>query len=432
MGLSSSKQKTTANATEQREEHSTGTQTPMTPEWLEAAARDYVDRVGEFAALDPSAMVAGAAPLQEQAWSGAARLGGWEQPLGDAISIASRVGEGGPNLAGPAAASWSPASVAFQGYSPAQVGETPGAEPVRVGATERAESASLLDGFDAYRSPYIDQVVNLSLAAQRGAADRQAARLKAEGAKSGAFGGSRFALAEAQLASNAAQDEALLAAQLHDQAFRQAADLSQNDASARQRASEFNAGESNQAAIVQAGLTAQESQNRLTDTRERDLKQADLESEAQRQTAEASNAAEATNAAAQNHASEAAFEAEQRRSIFNAGQSDHADNRHLATAQLLAAIAAGQAGAQRGDLQMLSDLGAQQRLIDQSQLLAPFAQLQSIGQLSGMTPYQILVGSRSTQDRTGESTSSSNSVTRQTPSIFDNLLAVARTAAPFF
>jgi hypothetical protein len=110
---------------------------------------------------------------------------------------------------------------------------------------------------------------------------------------------------------------------------------------------------------------------------------------------------------------------------FNAGQADNEANRRLQAAALLGDLANNYDANSRADLGLMNAMGADQRGIEQAYALGPLAQLQSIGNLSGMTPYQILVGQQF------DSNSSGTNVTKSTPSLFDAFLAAANTAASF-
>jgi hypothetical protein len=375
MGLSSSKSKTTTNQTQNQT--TTGTQTPITPDYLENAARDYVGRIQQFGNTNPQSYVAPASSLQQQAWQQAGQLG--SQPGSQqAMDMAQQAGQSPANLGG-----------AFT-YQAPQLG------PASQATATDAQSQSLLDNFQAYQSPYTRDVVNATLDDYDHGVEQQQARLAAQGAKSGAFGGSRFGVAEAELAGNAARGRALTSAQLRDQGFRTAAGLSQADAAARQQAELFNA----QNRTDVSGQNAA-SQNQFA------LAQGGLD-----------QAAGQYNAGAQQQGSQ-----------FNAGQQDAAQARALQAAQLMGALTSDQSANNRANVQTLAQLGEQQRGISQSQALAPLAQLQAMGQLSGMTPYDILVGRQVNGTQTG--TMQGTSVTKQSPSLFNQMLALGNFASGF-
>lgn len=110
---------------------------------------------------------------------------------------------------------------------------------------------------------------------------------------------------------------------------------------------------------------------------------------------------------------------------FDAGQADKADARKLEAGKALGDMAnSGDAGT-RADLGLMDTLGQDQRSIEQAYALAPLAQLQAMGSLSGMTPYQILVGQQT------DTKSSGTNVTKTSPSLFDQLLTGASIASKF-
>lgn len=360
MGLSSSKSKTTTNQSTTGSEQVATQQTPITPQYLEDAAMDYVGRIGAFGDMDPNSFVAGASPLQQMAWQNAPSvLAGWQPQAAAASQMASGIGQQGAFTAGPAA-QYNPASAApreyaapgiastprptaaqapqtnvgsirladnsgyavanrpdaaqatGQGYAPPTLGNasqvtgqgyqapslgnaslisangyqaptlgnaqgyaasrtgspigmtgagysysgtnTPTIDPTTNAAASNANAASLLDNFQQYNNPYTQHVIDASLAQYDNDAGQQAARLAAQGAKSGAFGGSRFGIAEGQFAADSALGRASLGANLRDQGFKTAAGLSESDAANRQQASLFNAG--NQTGVSLANAAA--------------------------------------------------------------------------------------------------------------------------------------------------------------------------------
>ena len=630
MGLSSSKTRTTTTQNASQAENSSGTQMPVTPPWLLEDARDYVNRIGAFADMDPNAFVAPAAPLQRMAWDNAGALSGWQGQARTAAELARHAGMAGPSYAGRlsspafagegdhpkggggavppgtggqlqppagpgsafqaqpsryapptlgAAAQAQPTAYAApglgpavlvggqgyvaprladaQGYAAARPGApigasaqgftaalaaTPTIDPVTAAGATGANAASLLDGLANYQSPYARDVVQASLAQHDQGIAEAGARLAAQGARSGAFGGSRFGLAQGQLEAQGARDRASLSADLLDQGFRTAADLSARDAAARQAASLFNAGNqtnvslanagaANDRALAQAGLALQgglanmDAANRAAEFgaaagnaaglfnadganrfmldlaaradaagqfnaaagNQNNLARAGLQENAARHGADAANQAGLANQQAQNNAMLARFGAADRAAAanaaarnqaalanmaahnqfalagadlaaqgglfnaaadnaasqfnagasnqmaqFNAGQEDAAAARALQAAQLLQAGASDYGAGTRADLQALAALGDQQRGIEQAYAMAPLAQLQAMGQLSGMTPYDILVGRALNGTTTGTTNGSGTQLTQSSPSLFNQLLAAGNLASSLF
>ena len=79
----------------------------------------------------------------------------------------------------------------------------------------------------------------------------------------------------------------------------------------------------------------------------------------------------------------------------------------------------------------MAQLGDQQRAIEQAYAMAGPAQLQLMGQLSGMTPYDILVGRQVNGTTNGTMTGTGTQTTSQTPSLFNQLLAGGQAVAAF-
>ncbi len=257
MGLSSSKSKST---TKQRE---TGTSVvnPTNPPIVTQAMEDFIGRVRSFGATDPYRYVAPASELLKQAFAEAGNLGGWARGLDAANDAATGAVRSGANLA--AASGYdSPklgqsAQAEAAGYAAPTLGRaavydapTLGAaaeagnvtiDPIRNADAANAQAASLLHNFKAYQSPYNRDVVDAAMADFDDHAARQRAGLAARGAKAGAFGGSRFGIAEGELEGQLARGRNTQLAGLLDQGFARAAELSGEDADRRQQTGLFNA-----------------------------------------------------------------------------------------------------------------------------------------------------------------------------------------------
>ena len=108
-------------------------------------------------------------------------------------------------------------------------------------------AASLLDNLDAYMNPYIDDVVNSSLANYDRESGKRGAELAARAAGTNAFAGSRYGVAEGEFNAVEGLKRALLESGLRSDAFNTGAALSGQDASRRQEASRYNAEASNMA-----------------------------------------------------------------------------------------------------------------------------------------------------------------------------------------
>ncbi len=381
MGISSSTKKTTSNQTQ------SGTTTPNAPAFVTQGLQDYLGRVGSFAQTDPNSYVAGASPLQQQAWSNADRLGDWRPQAATASSMAYDVGNRGANLAGPFAgaavsdprgnprgtgtsmatyAKGAPPTTGGefqtqgnpktlpahpgelptftgQGYTPAP--DIPGYAQPRTGtAFNPALTGASQAG--AYSDPYQQQVIDTTLADFDQNAGMTRASQQAAAAQSGAFGGSRNAITQSLTEGELARARASTDANIRSQGFQLANNFGMQDAAMGNQMYQF-----------------------------------------------------------------------------NAGQQDNADNRALAASALLGQQADNIGAGTRADLETLSSLGGDQRDVEQAQVSAPLQQLLLEGQLLGMTPYQALVG------QTINSTSSGTNVEKSTPSLFQTLMGLGQTAA---
>lgn len=508
--------------------------------------------------------------------------------LGDAALVTGR-GYDAPTLGDAqgyaAARTGAPIGAASQGYTAQQAGNAT-LGPVTNAQASNATAASGLTGLDAWQNPYQQQVVNAALADYDQGAAQQQARLAAQGAKSGAFGGSRFGVAEGQLAGEVARGRGSLSAGLHHQGFNTAAQNAQMDAANRQQtglfnaqnrtgvslanagaanqyglagaelaqqrnlfnagqgnearqfgagaantASLFNASEGNRMAMEQAGRTDAARQFGAGAQNQFDLAQAGLQAEAGQFGAAARNAAGFANqdsrnqfelaqagmgmqaglanqasrnaamaanmgarnqyglaqfgadtdaaaqlAAAQNQMGLAGYQGNLQTNLaqagltadanqfnagqqnamqqfnagqgnqigmfnnsqanamnqFNAGQGDNAANRGLQGAALMGDLAGQYSNNTRGDLQLMGQMGDQQRGIEQQFAMAGPAQLQMMGQLSGMTPYQILAGQAVNGQSTGTMQGTNTSTVSQSPSLFSQLLAAGQVGASIF
>lgn len=264
--------------------------------------------------------------------------------------------------------------------------------------------------------------------------------------------------------ADAARQRALAQAQL-DQSS------SQYDEEGRRRAAEFGTAAGNQASIANAqqALQAQLAQAQLDSAageygaaagNQYGLAQANLEADAARAGAASRDAVSLANAGYrnQNILAQAAMEAEAARAgagwandmtlanisganraaeanagfandsaRFDAQQSEAAQARALQAAGLLGELGNAYAENMKGDLALLAQLCDQQRGVESQYAMAPLAQLESLGQLYGTTPYNLFNG----QDVTSEGTMKGTNVTTQKPSLFNQMLAAAAVASKF-
>lgn len=114
---------------------------------------------------------------------------------------------------------------------------------------------------EKFMNPYTGEVIDASLADIERARLQQANQAAAQATAAGAFGGSRGALMEAEIARNALDTGARTAAGLRDRGFQFASQMGQQDVARRQAALAQNAQQqlqammANQASDLQAGIT---------------------------------------------------------------------------------------------------------------------------------------------------------------------------------
>ena len=97
-----------------------------------------------------------------------------------------------------------------------------GAQTLQQGVTQLGPQ-----GYQQYMTPYMDEVLGQSLQDLQRQADMERQRIGAAAIQSGAFGGSRQAVAEQELQRNVADKFATQSAQLRSQAFESAQDRAQ-------------------------------------------------------------------------------------------------------------------------------------------------------------------------------------------------------------
>ena len=136
MGLSSSKQTTKTNSTN----NESATTTPILPSWTMPAFDDYSSRIAQFGNMDPNSFVAGSSPLQQMAWNNVGSLDDWQ---GQARLASERAA----SIAGRAAATCRKATSSPRATLPRRprnTGEKPTSTPVNSTIVARSrESRSI-------------------------------------------------------------------------------------------------------------------------------------------------------------------------------------------------------------------------------------------------------------------------------------------------
>ena len=178
------------------------------------------------------------------------------------------------------------------------------------------------------------------------------------------------------------------------------------------------AGLSNQAARNQAGMFGADAANRAAmdftgRTDQAGQFGANARNQAQMDFAGRQDTAGQFNAGAQNQFDLSQFGAANNMSQFNAGMDESSLMRALAASGQMGQLAGAQGNNERADLAMLSQLGNDERAINQQGATADLQLMNMMAQLYGTMPYNLF---------TGQNTSGTQTV-RNTPSAFDSYLA---------
>lgn len=190
------KTKTSSTSTER------ATVTPTNPQWVTDGVQGLSARVSQLGQVDPYSLVAPLTGLEQQAARGAANLSGY-------------------GFAYDEAADWTRGVAAQEAPS--------------------VQSASLLDGIEAYYNPYRNQVVDAATADFDAEAGRTRASQALSLAGQGAFGGSGAALTRSLTEGELARARNTQVSNLLAGMFNTSADLASQDADRRQQASTQNA-----------------------------------------------------------------------------------------------------------------------------------------------------------------------------------------------
>jgi hypothetical protein len=159
---------------------------------------------------------------------------------------------------------YQPMNVSATRYDPARIGAdfNLGFERVSSPGMEAAQTTQA--DIERFYNPYTTEVIDQSMADIERNRLMQANQAAAQAQAAGAFGGSRGALMEAEIARNALEQQARTGGQLRQQGFTTAAQLAQQDVARRQQAGQLNAQQALQAALAnqatgfQAGMANQQ------------------------------------------------------------------------------------------------------------------------------------------------------------------------------
>jgi len=385
MGLSSSKSKSKTNQT------TSETTTPITPPWLSQPIQDITGKINAFSNMDPSQFVAPPSAIQQNVFNQVGNLGSYGDTIDDAIGIARTAG------AMPAPTLGKAAQASVTNWKAPNLGMAAQTGRVDLAPSTYARPESLLDNLNAYMDPYTNQVVNATLANYDADTGQRSAQLAAQAAGSGAFGGSRYGVAQGQFQAAAGRDRAQTEYGLRSDAFRTGAALSSQDAQRRQDVGLANAGFDNNRNLTQGQFDLQ---RMLADTGYRNqfaLTQGDLDARAAQDNANSANQA----------------------SMYNTGQTNsftslqaqlqaQAADRALQAAGLVGNLGVSGNAMDATNLQLAADIGAQQRAIESARLNAIPTQLQLAGSLLSGLPYPAIVGQQANGTMQGTSVTTTN------------------------
>jgi len=236
---------------------------------------------------------------------------------------------------------YNPATAQAANAGPSAMSQAAGIS--RGGIRNLAPGSFLSGNIAAYQNPYTDQVVNQTMRdieRQRTLADQG---VRANAVRSGAFGGTREAIAREENNRNFLDTSARTLAQLRNQGFDTAANLMQSDIGRDLQAQQANQGVDlnvagqNAGFLQQSGLANQAAQNQMSQFNAANQQTSNLANQAAQNQAgafgaSAFNNANLANQGAQNQAIQALFGAGNQMNQFNAGN-QNAANQFLAGAQ---------------------------------------------------------------------------------------------------
>lgn len=275
--MSRSKSKTTSNQTTNQ----TATTTPNTPDWLAQPWQQYTGQVSNLM-NSGQPLVAGASPLQQQAFNNASNLsgGGW---FDQAAGMAMQAGNAGPNYSGQAAQAgvtgyngqgyqaqtYDPATGQAtnaqaasagqaQGYNPSTIDWSQfGVDRATVGPLAQASSRDMSrEDIDRLMNTGLNDMIDASRADYEASAGRSRAQQATAAAMNGGARNSNNAIQAALMEGELSRAQNTGLSGLRYDAYNTAAGLAQADLSRAAQTSQFNAGQTNQGSLAQAQIDA--------------------------------------------------------------------------------------------------------------------------------------------------------------------------------
>ena len=322
---------------------STKTQETKLPQWQEDFIREQILPRGiEIAETEytpyEGELIAGMTPLQDQAMAGFGNLNMGGQTYDQAIGV--QQGLTSFNPADMAAAQLGQAQT-MQGVGAVDAARAPG----QIGVDTLART-----NFDAYMSPYTQNVINRSLETLGGAQEQALNKLGAQATAARAFGGSRQGVAEAGTREAYGKQAADLVAGLQEKAFTQALGSGQ-----------FDIGNVQQARALQSG------QQMTANT---------LGQQAREAAAARDQAARAGNMAAANQFAQQQAQFEQAANAANYQGQFQTAGIQSAAANAMGSLAGQRLQSEMAGLNAQMAAGEQARALEQAQLQADYAMFQ--------------------------------------------------------
>ena len=365
MSLSGSKSKTKQQQQSQQNATQNTTLNPWSQTQFEDQSSGLLGAIGNYNKNSPfqaytGQMVAGISPGEQQTRQMVQQGSGAGQMLGSASDMAMRAGNAGPSTMQAAQVN------GLLGYNPADIGKAQTYNSTNMNAASVGNMDQIgnrIGEVGKYMNPELNSVVNTTLAGYDEDAARQRASMQARAAGAGAFGGSRYGVAEGVYDADTSRNRASTEAQLRSSAYDRATGLLGTDV-----------GSVNTGRLTQAGF----------------------EQQAQAQNAAAQNAALAANVAAQNQReSERAQMAQQagmfsadvnnqgllanagfqqQTNQFNAGAQEQAAQRQLQASGVMGNLAGQLQQNFQQNAQLMRQLGLDDRQIEQARLDAQRAE----------------------------------------------------------
>lgn len=352
---------------------------PNVPTFAMTPVQNLYQGVTNFQQADPYQFVTPINDLQKSAFDNTGGLFGAGDIYGKASDIAFNAANRNPLTA---AASQGANAEFFKG------------EGAGTSGSQGYQASSMMDGFNRYLDPTLGALVDTTLADFDVNSERQKAAQMSRFAKAGAFGGSRSAIGEGLLDAELARARASTDAGLRSNAWQQAGQFAQFDATGRNRSREFTSNAANQSAIANAANAT---------------------------SANIAQMQQANNLAMEN------ARLSQDQSQFQALQENamalEQKRQELQAAQVLAGIGGAGADTYRADLGAQLDAGNALYSLDAQRTQAPITQLQVANGL--LNPQMIDQVSGRTINEAGTEFSKTN------PGLLNSVLGVASMALPF-